>query len=326
MSERADIELRPEDWEELKRLRQTFLSESFSSQKNYWGSTQLLQLYHQSFAQRIGWKWDSVLRELKEKNVFQKDVPRVLIDYGCGTGIASQKIINSLGEGVVSSVYFGDKSSAAVRFAMKTLSDSHAGVLACPLDLTNLPNEKWILCLSHLINELDGTDIGELIPLVEKSEFVIWVEPGTSSTSRQLIEFREMISEKMEILAPCTHQQKCGMLSKENNRHWCHFFAVPPNEVFQSAFWGQFSCHLSIDLRSLPTSFLVLKAKNTGSKFEPLDSRIVGRPRLYKGNGKFLICNSSGVSEATLLERNHKELFKEFKKDVFCKILPEGTA
>jgi hypothetical protein len=70
----------------------------------------------------------------------------------------------------------------------------------------------------------------------------------------------------------------------------------------------------------------VLKAKNTGSKFDPLDSRIVGRPRLYKGNGKFLICSSSGVSEATLLERNHKELFKEFKKDVFCKILPEGTA
>lgn len=326
MIDNPNEKVNAEDWAELKRLRQTFLSESFSSLGDYWCSSHLLKLYHKSFAQRIGWKWDAVLKELKTKKLLDGPIPGIVIDYGCGTGIASHKVMECLGRDVVSSIYFGDKSPGAVRFSIKEFQKSFPGMSVQSLDLQNLPSEKWILCLSHIINELSDAELKEVVSLIEKSEWVIWVEPGTSSTSRKLIEVRERVREKMDILAPCPHQQRCGMLSSENDRHWCHFFAAPPVEVFQTAFWGQFSRELNIDLRSLPTSYLVFRRKETRPSTTPSDSRVIGRPRLYKGNGKFLICNNSGVREITLLERSHRDLFKEFKKDIFSKMIPEeGT-
>ena len=63
------------DWESLKSLRTIFLSETAGGQKDYWSSSRLLELYHETFAQRIGWKWDAVLKDFSAKAIFNNSIP-----------------------------------------------------------------------------------------------------------------------------------------------------------------------------------------------------------------------------------------------------------
>ena len=79
----------------------------------------------------------------------------------------------------------------------------------------------------------------------------------------------------------------------------------------------EFGKKMKIDLRSLPTSFLCLTKRSLDESKNRESSRVIGRPRFYKGFGKFLVCDERGVSEVKLLERTHREVFKEGKKDVF---------
>ena len=51
------------DWAALDRLRDTFLAVQ-STGADYWMSRSDLENYDFTFAQRIAWKWDAVLREL----------------------------------------------------------------------------------------------------------------------------------------------------------------------------------------------------------------------------------------------------------------------
>src|SRR5437764_14984130 len=52
------------DWAALDRLRDTFL-EGMPVGAGYWTSGSDLENYDLTFAQRIAWKWDAVLHELK---------------------------------------------------------------------------------------------------------------------------------------------------------------------------------------------------------------------------------------------------------------------
>ncbi len=306
------------EWAELKRLRTVFLSEELAHQnKNYWNSSKLLNLYHETFAQRIGWKWDAVLKELIGKNLITENKTFAVLDFGCGTGIAAQKIFEHLGANIISDVWLWDTSKTAVEFAHKKLEQLDPNLKVKQLSQPSVPTGNWILCLSHLINELQLGDLDRLISFIEKADFIIWVEPGTSVSSQRLIMVREKLANKMTIIAPCSHQESCGMLKEANKQHWCHFFALPPKEVFQSAFWNQFSRNLKIDLRSLPVSYLVMGKEPFLAINQVAEARVIGRPRIYKGNGKFLTCKKEGVSETTLLKRNHSQLFKNYKHDIF---------
>src|SRR5207244_1564733 len=103
--------------------------------------------------------------------------------------------------------------------------------------------------------------------------------------SRRLIAIREELLGPFHVVAPCPHQGRCGLLAPGNERHWCHHFAEPPAEAFQSADWRRFSTELGIDLRSLPVSFLVLD--RAMPKPSP-GARQVGRSRRYKGYTTYL--------------------------------------
>ena len=53
----------------------------------------MLEDYDRTFATRIGWKWDFVLSRLKESG-WRYDEDTSLIDFGCGTGIASRRYLH----------------------------------------------------------------------------------------------------------------------------------------------------------------------------------------------------------------------------------------
>jgi ribosomal protein RSM22 (predicted rRNA methylase) len=115
----------------------------------------------------------------------------------------------------------------------------------------------------------------------------------------------------MNAIAPCTHQNACGVLAPGNERHWCHFFASPAANIYADSEWVKFGQRAGIDLRSLPYSFLVLDRRP--SPTPPGYSRIVGEPRHYKGYAKLYNCDAGGVTDLMLQKRDAPVLFKALK-------------
>jgi len=302
----------------LKNLRAHFLSETPGLKTDYWENTEQLEQYDETFAQRIGWKWDAVLNELFDLGWTPgPDKPRVL-DWGCGTGIASRKLLSRFSPELFSGVHYWDRSRLARDFTKKKLS-ALVGEIPVVEGVQIDPTTPFILVLSHVLNELEQRHLGEeVLSLIAQAQTVIWVEPGTPSTSRRLIEVRENIRGAFQLWAPCPHQEQCGLLALENSRHWCHHFAEPPPEAFQSAEWTRFSRELEIDLRSLPVSYLVLDRRPTPER----SARLIGRARLYKGYALALRCAKEGVHDEKIMKNTSSKLFKALKKTHFKVDLP----
>ena len=325
------------DWRTLERLRATFLH-GRAGQDDYWRTESDLVSYDATFAQRIGWKWDYVLAELARRGW---SPPRgELLDWGCGSGIAGRAFFDHFGVESVSSLRVWDRSTLAVQFAARRAREKYPGLpvdfgladflgsaetlerrfpLRHEADNTSQPavSETVVppvtLLVSHVFNELTSEQTEALIRLIARSECVLWVEPGTYDASRALIAIRERLRTQLNVIAPCTHQEPCGVLAAGNERHWCHHFASPPVEVFQDAHWSRFANLLGIDLRDLALSFLVLD-RRPAPQLPAGATRILGHPRIYKPHALLLSCDQAGVRERKLTKRALPSEYKYLKK------------
>lgn len=307
------------DWEILENLRDRFLSQSFSENESYWNSIETLNQYHHTFAQRIGWKWDSVLGEVRER-FSSENSPYNVLDWGCGTGIASSRFLSFFQEGKSFQLNLWDRTSKSIAFTEEILKNQFPG-LSISTWKKEISSEPFILLLSHVINELSSESEQEIISLIDRADWVFWVEPGTPVLSKKLILLRERFRTDFEVVAPCPHQEACGLLMNSLEKDWCHFFAKTPSKVFQDSFWKTFSTRLKIDLRSLPTSFLVLKRRETES-FDPSKGRLLGRARSYKGYSLALTCRMTGVKEEKLLHRHNKQVIDLLEQNQFTTWIP----
>jgi SAM-dependent methyltransferase len=288
--------MRSIDWDALKRLRAGFLTGA----TDYWQSEGDLDSYDQTFAQRIGWKWDFVLEELQRLG-WQPPAGPVL-DWGCGSGIAGRAYLTHFPAEVLE---VWDRSELATRFAVQRARERfpnvtvRAGSTATPA----------VLLFSHLLTELTDAQLHEAAALCGTAAAVIWVEPGTYEVSRRLAVVRNRVP--YNIVAPCPHRGACGMLAAGNERHWCHFFAPVPRAVFRDGNWARFAKVTGIDLRSLPVSYLVLDRRaGPGGPAE----RVIGTPRVYKAHALKLTCDASGVREREVRQRDQPEEFRRLKK------------
>ncbi len=304
------------DWLCLERLRRGFL-DGTAGRQDYWRGMQDLAQYDATFAQRIGWKWDFVLQDLQRLGWTLP--PGVLVDWGCGSGIATRAVLDLFGTAGVEEVRFLDRSPLAVRFATQRLAARFPGTRS---------GAGWgegpaVVLVSHVLTELEPSQVDELLAQLATATSVIWVEPGTYEASLALIAIRERLRATFRIVSPCPHAGACGILSPGNERHWCHHFASPPAGVFTDPFWGRFAHFLGIDLRSLPLSYLVLdrRAVPPASVVSP-EIRVLGRPELHKADVRLIACQASCLGELTLTKRAHPELWKAARKDRFPTVLP----
>ena len=294
------------DWEILDRLRERFLAGGTDGGA-YWTSRADLANYDFTYAQRIGWKWDAVLRELALRG-WQPPAGPVL-DWGCGSGIAGRAVLGAFGVERFGALALHDRSALAVDFAAGRAREEFPAVA---VERGEAPFTT--LLVSHVLNELDPAGRDALRARLAQAQAVLWVEPGTHHDSRDLIGFREeLLSAGFDAVAPCTHREKCGMLNAHNATHWCHHFAEPAPRLLGDARWNAFAQRAGIDLRAIPYSFLVLERRPPA----PADdwTRVIGRPRVYKGFAKVLDCSREDVADLPMQERDHKELFRFFKKD-----------
>jgi hypothetical protein len=298
------------DWRVLDRLRSTFLQEKFGS-IGYWQSHRDLAQYHVTFGERIGWKWDAVLAELREVGWAPDTRMDTLIDWGCGSGVAGQRVLKAFP--TLRRAFVADSSPAAVEFALQGLRREHPEAEAKAWSGTDASG--CLLVISHVWNELDADQRIQLLQLAGTAAAVLWVEPGTHETARDLQTVRDHFREAFDVLAPCTHQGPCGLLAAGMERHWCHHFASPPPEVFISSDWSRFAVRAGIDLRSVPYSFLCLQRRSAGAapRSDQGWERLLGRARISKPYARILSCGVCGVCDTEVPKRHLPEWFKTFK-------------
>ena len=309
------------DWPALDRLRDGFLHGG-AAQGPYWESESALASYDLTYGERIGWKWDHVLRELHLRQ--WQPTSRTVLDWGCGSGIAARRVIASFGPERFDTLHCWDHAPIAADFAAEATRREFP-----QLDVTTVTpgffrgdDSIGLLLISHVLNELSTEALAGLRDLIARAETVLWVEPGTSETSRGLGLIREAVRAHFHVVAPCTHQQACPIFAEGNERHWCHFFAPPPPAIFADPDWVKFGQRAGIDLRSLPYAFLALDrhrergplARSSdaaeGSSALPPLSRIIGRPEFFKPYARWLNCDAAGLTELTLPKRNNPALLK----------------
>jgi hypothetical protein len=312
------------DWEVLDELRRKFLSGTAAAGP-YWHTLTDLECYDFTYGERIGWKWDAVLRELRRRQ-WTPPAAATILDWGCGSGIAGRRVVDFFGATRCDRLVVHDHSALAMDYA------EHHGRKAFPHLRVERATTRFLresepiglLVISHVLNELNELARAELGELMARAQAVLWVEPGTHEVSRLLGGWREKYVPARRVVAPCPHQSACGVLAAGNERHWCHFFAEPPLGVLADSGWVRFGQRAGIDLRALPYSFLALDSRPwpdgpTGDSTGPAENageslaRIIGEPRHYKGYAKVFACAADGVADLTLQKRDAPLIFKALK-------------
>lgn len=294
------------DWNALERLRAAFLSGAAGA-ADYWQNESELASYDATFAQRIGWKWDYVLMELARRG--WRPPGGELLDWGCGSGVACRAFLDFFSTTSVSALRLFDRSELALQFAARRAREKYPRLAV----RTGIGEAPTVLLISHVLTELTPEQTEALADVARSATTVLWVEPGTYEASLTLIAIRERLRSEFSVVAPCTHQARCGILAPENERHWCHHFAAPPPEIFQDALWSRFAKATGIDLRDLPLSFLVLD-KRSAPALPAGAARVLGHPRVYKPHALLLGCDASGVRERRLTRRALPDEFKRLRK------------
>jgi hypothetical protein len=300
------------DWPALDRLRGGFLSGAAASGP-YWASQSDLASYDFTYGERIGWKWDQVIRELKLRD--WRPHARAVFDWGCGSGIAARRVIAAFGPENFESLTVWDHSPHACDFAAEAAQATFPALSIGQATPGFLAGDSPIglLLISHVLNELPPASLSSLRSLAARAEEIMWVEPGTHTVSRQLGALREEFRQHFRVVAPCTHQNACPILAPGNERHWCHHFAPPPGEIFADSQWVKFGQRAGIDLRSLPYAFLTLDRRPADPAASGL-SRVIGRPEHFKPYARVLNCDATGLAELELPKRADKALFKQLER------------
>jgi len=301
------------DWDALDRLRAVFLAREAAASGPYWQTQSALAAYDATYGERIGWKWDALLAELSLR-AWRPPAGTTLVDFGCGSGVAGRRVLDTFGAAHFSSLALLDHSPEAVTFAAARARVTFPGL---KVQTTPEPTEPYTLVVSHVLNELTSEGRAELLALATRAAAVLWVEPGTHADGRALAAVRDELLSAHRIVAPCTHRENCPLFAETNALDWCHFFASPPQGVQNSPDWVRFAHRAGLDLRSQAYSCLVLENQcRPGSGLHAATSaRLLGRPEVFKPYARFLACDASGLHWLELAKRTNPALVKRLAKD-----------
>lgn len=299
------------NWPALERLRAIFLARDAASSGPYWQNHDTLAAYDATYAERIGWKWDALLRELRLR-AWTPPAGTTLVDFGCGSGVAGRRVLAAFGANHFAALALADHSPEAVAFAAERAREAFPGL---KVQTTPVPPEPFTLLVSHVLNELTDAARAELLALAARAACVLWVEPGTHADSRALAAARDDLrSAGHRIVAPCTHRENCPLFLETNTRDWCHFFAEPPPGVQNDPSWVRFAQRAGVDLRSQAYSCLVLDRAPEPAVPEG-SARLLGRPEVFKPYARFLACEDDGLHWLELPKRVDAALVKRLDRD-----------
>jgi ribosomal protein RSM22 (predicted rRNA methylase) len=234
-----------------------------------------------------------------------------IVDLGAGPGSASLASFFALPNTPPRRFLLCDQSSSGLGLARKLLvrSAELAGRTPVPLSLRavrfpalpRLPPRAFVwLCM--VLNEIETAQRAAWNPApfferlrreLDPGSVLAVVEPALRLPGRRLLEVHDQLlaSGGWEVVAPCTHQERCPLLAA-SGRPWCHFhfdWKAPPFVEEIAGPLGLTRGHHSI-------AYLVLRrreaaehsAAKTGS---PSRARVIGDPMTVHGGERGLyIC------------------------------------
>jgi ribosomal protein RSM22 (predicted rRNA methylase) len=269
---RPDFEPDAIDWDRLRELRDGFLDAGGGARGAYWLDAEDVALYDATFGRRIAWKWDAVLDELVARG-FALPAGRWL-DWGAGSAIATRAVLARAPGAKLERITLVDHSRAALEFARDAIVRERPALEVELAEHAGSDPVDFVL-VSHVMSELSGAALDELVATLRAARAFVWVESAAQEGSRALSAVRERLLDALDPVAPCPHRERCGVLAAGRERDWCHFFAAPPAHVFTSREWAAFGRELSIDLRSLPYSFLAMRERRRAARESAAESSAV---------------------------------------------------
>ncbi len=317
-------------FEDLKKLQELYLKGSSQLQRDYW-TDELLELYASTLGERISWKWQHCLEDLKKQNIHPENLfPSknfLLEDWACGPGTASLKYLELCDQIQNYKVKLVDRSSAACTFAQKKIKANFSDVEFDgdkQQDTKTESNSLHIQLISYVLSELSSNSLSQIVDSLKKTDLFIWVDASSVKESHQLSRIRDSLLTDFYFLAPCPHQKECPVLKTKND--WCHRFAKAPTYVFHDSEWSRISKELKIDLRSLPYHSLYGVKKSLFNKtlknppefkFPEFNNlRLLGRPRVGKHEAKADFCTNEGEYKTQVFtKRKDPEIFKRLKNE-----------
>jgi len=303
------MNLTRDDRHALEQLRNLFLS-AVPVEAPYWANERLLELYHATFAQRIAWKWSAVLEELRQLEWMLPE--GVVVDFGCGSGIAASTVLDAFGTESVRELVLIDHSECALSFATRQLKGAYPSLNVRATTEWDIPPSSTVL-ISHMLTELSASALEQLAIVLRRARAIIVVEPGTRYASTRVVMLREKLRGDFSIVAPCPHQQACGMLQPSSARHWCHFHAKPPSEAFTERKWARFADAFGIDVGDLSLSFIVLDADWQGNT--PAPTRVIGMPDVTPRDCIVTLCTAAGIGERCIRKAGDRAMYRRFRND-----------
>ena len=151
-------------WESLKRIRSLYLKGGGIA--DYWSSPEILEAYHQTFGQRILWKWQSVLGRMEGFFPAVTKQLRVL-DWGCGTGVAGQAFLERFSS-LVATITPYDRSRLSMGFTRANWQKNWPKVAVERYSREAQPHD--VVLVSHVSTEIAEADYQKLLQILKTAE------------------------------------------------------------------------------------------------------------------------------------------------------------
>lgn len=226
---------------------------------------------------------------------------RPLIDMGCGPGtfaLAWSLLLKKPPKEVIAV----DSSKLMLLQTEKILKGFFPEILLKTYTKFHEKRDDSVLFFGHSINEIGIQKAQDLISIIDP-EYVIWIEPGTSSLFLELSKLRKNLREHYDILYPCPSSHDCP-------NTWCHQVL----RVSHDPSVERLSQLVNLDRKILPMSAFVFKRKSI-SQVTYTDSTIIRFINETKFSFEYEVCFFDGTqNKNAIIEIQKKHLTKSEEK------------
>lgn len=243
-----------------------------------------------------------VIQKAFENNDFEINS---LLDIGAGTGAGTIAIEEEVNLKEIN-CYEKEEAMRKVGKEVMSLGDEllqNANWKTFDLVFDSIDINSDLVIASYVINELAESDRDEAVKKMYNAtnKLLIIIEPGTPEGFKHINKARNLlISEGTDIVAPCTHLNKCEL----SNDDWCNC----------STRLNRTKIHKNLKNGSSPFedekfSYIIFSKQ----KCVKSEKRILRHPIINSGYSEFKVCTPTGI-ENIKLSKKHGELYKKAKK------------
>ncbi|KAA3599647.1 MAG: hypothetical protein D8M57_04150 [Candidatus Scalindua sp. AMX11] len=306
------------NYSKKKNLEDLFCAYQSPAQRNtYINDHSLAAFYMITRGRSIMGVMEKIIRQ--HLDVFH-DVESV-VDFGGGPGtflfaLSKFKTLNKYTNVERSGAFIDILNVLVEEFLSSSIPHTHVDSISCnylKLKPQDIPTND--LCVfSYTFCECNNS-LGSISGLVENSNMVLIIEPGTPSGFNTIIQARDKLIEKgFSTIAPCTASSGfCPLRDSESD--WCHFVERLDRSRIQRRLKNGV---LGYEYEKY--SYLLM------SKYPiPSDGkRIISRPNKTKHSVSFNICSEKN-SHIVVTKRENKNQFKIVKKSIRGDLYRRGS-